>query len=277
MASASICREVYPRDRRITSVSSPFLGTRAGFRVSVFACFAGWEMTWSFPTPGTSTVGRSPRAFTCGSWTTSGTRLTPAIGSRSVKNSSSHSASVRSRNLAASVSAMAGRSSGSANCFPDSSGAPMSSHIRSQNFGSTVATESHWPSFVAFPRDGQDARERFEIDVVPREVFVGTVLAVSGEGTIDQFRVPHRETVVVGPEAGHDAGAELLDDDVGPTHEPTEDFLSFGGFQVDGEGTFPSVHHGEGIGNVVDERRDGPHVIAELWVLDLDDVRAEVA
>src|SRR5439155_516434 len=82
------------------------------------------------------------RAVTCGSWTTSGTRLPPAIGSRSVKNSGSHSASVRSRNLAASVSAMAGRSGGSANCFPVSSGAPMSSHIRSQNFGSTVATES---------------------------------------------------------------------------------------------------------------------------------------
>src|SRR5947209_9241751 len=150
LASASICREVYPRDRRIVSVSWPFVGTRAGFRVSVVVCFAGWEMTWSFPAPGTSTVGRRPRAFTCGSRTTSGTRLTPAIGSRSAKKSGSHSTSVRSRNRPASVRATAGRSAGSANCFPDSSGAPMSSHIRSQNFGSTVATESHWPSFVSY-------------------------------------------------------------------------------------------------------------------------------
>src|SRR2546422_347491 len=148
-ASASICREVYPRDRRIVSVSWPFVGTRAGFRVSVVVCFAGWEMTWSFPTPGTSTVGRRPRAFTCGSLTTCGTRFTPASGSRSAKKSGSHSSSVRSRNRAASVCATTGRSAGSANCFPDSSGAPMSSHIRSQNFGSTVATEIHWPSFVS--------------------------------------------------------------------------------------------------------------------------------
>src|SRR5437867_10398208 len=150
LASASICRDVYPSVRRIVSVSWPFVGTRAGFRVSVVVCFAGWEMTWSFPTPGTSTVGSRPRAFTCGSRTTSGTRFTPAIGSRSPKNSGSHSASVRSRNRAASVCAMAGRSAGSANWFPDNSGAPMSSHIRSQNFGSTVATESHWPSFVSY-------------------------------------------------------------------------------------------------------------------------------
>src|SRR5256885_668997 len=103
LASASICRDVYPRDRRIVSVSWPFVGTRAGFRVSVIVCFAGWEMTWSFPTPGTSTVGSRPRAFTCGSLTTSGTRFTPAIGNRSAKNSGSHSASVRSRNRAASI------------------------------------------------------------------------------------------------------------------------------------------------------------------------------
>src|SRR5206468_5319392 len=108
LTSASICRDVYPRDRRIVSVSWPFVGTRAGFRVSVIVCFAGWEMTWSFPTPGTSTVGSRPRAFTCGSLTTSGTRFTPAIGNRSAKNSGSHSASVRSRNRAASVCAMAG-------------------------------------------------------------------------------------------------------------------------------------------------------------------------
>src|SRR5436309_13231020 len=149
VASASIRRDVYPRDRRSVSVSWPFVGTRAGFRVSVVVCFAGWEITWSFPTPGTSTVGRSPRAFTCGSLTTSCTRFTPAIGRRSANNSGFHSRSVRSRNLSVSVCAMAGRSAGSANCFSESSGAPMSSHMRSQNFGSTVATDSHWPSFVS--------------------------------------------------------------------------------------------------------------------------------
>src|SRR5947208_14490818 len=102
-------------------------------------------------------------------------------------------------------------------------------------------------------RYGQESRDGVEFDFVAGEVLVRTVLAVSGERTIDQLRVPHRETVVVGAEAGHDTGAELLDDDVGATHEPTEDFLSFGGFEVDGEGTFPSVHRGEGIRYVVHE------------------------
>src|SRR5207247_10732869 len=52
LASVSICRDVYPRDRRIVSVSWPFVGTRAGFRVSVAVCFAGCEVAWSFLTPG---------------------------------------------------------------------------------------------------------------------------------------------------------------------------------------------------------------------------------
>src|SRR5207244_4539382 len=55
------------------------------------------------------------------------------------------------------------------------------------------------------------------------------------------------------------------------------DFLPLDGLQVDRERTLPAVHHREGIRDLVDEWRHRPHVVAELRVLDLDDVRAEVA
>src|SRR5213594_1249522 len=61
-------------------------------------------------------------------------------------------------------------------------------------------------SFVEAPGDGQEARERLEVDVVPREVLVRTVLAVSREGTVDRLRIPHREGVVVRAEARHTPG-----------------------------------------------------------------------
>src|SRR6266540_430308 len=61
---SAIWRVVYPMDRKIESVSWPFFGTRAGFRVVVAACFAGCAITWTFRRPGMSTAGSRPRAFT---------------------------------------------------------------------------------------------------------------------------------------------------------------------------------------------------------------------
>src|SRR5439155_21708610 len=61
LAKVCICLAVYPRERRISSVSWPFAGTRVGLRVSRVACFAGWAITWSFQRPDTSTTGRRPR------------------------------------------------------------------------------------------------------------------------------------------------------------------------------------------------------------------------
>src|SRR2546427_5438932 len=87
-------------------------------------------------------------------------------------------------------------------------------------------------SFVEAPGDGQEARERLEVDVVPREVFVRTVLAVSREGTVDQLRIPHREGIVVCAEASHDAGPELLHDDVRPADAVSKDLLTFRRFPV---------------------------------------------
>src|SRR2546427_255050 len=250
----------------MASVSWPFFGTRAGFRVSVAVCFAGWEMTWSFPTPGTSTVGRRPRALTCGSRTTSGTRFTPAIGSFSAKNIPSHSASVRSRDLAAAraVSRPERRQDGQR-------GVEAARQIPDRN------ARDRGSAFVAVPRDGQDPRERFEIDVVAREVLVWTVLPVPGERTVDQLRIPHREPIVVRPEAGHDAGSELLDHHVRAADQLPKDLLALGGLQIDREGPLSAVHHRERVRDVVDDRRNRAHVVAQLRVLDLDDVGTEIA
>ena len=112
---------------------------------------------------------------------------------------------------------------------------------------------------------------------MPREIFVRTVLAVSGERAVDQLRIPHREGIVVRSETGHDAGPELLHDDIRSADEFSEDLLTFGRFQVDRERTFSAVHHRKGIRDIVDDRRHRSHVVAELWVFHFDDVGPEVA
>src|SRR3989454_4616306 len=142
--------------------------------------------------------------------------------------------------------------------------------------GDRHARDRGSPSVEA-PGDGQQAGERLEVDVVPREIFVRPILAVSREGAVDQLRIPHREGIVVRAQTSHDAGPELLHDDVRAACEFSEDFLPLDGLQVDRERTLPAVHHREGIRDLVDEWRHRSHVVAELRVLDLDDVRAEVA
>ncbi len=132
-------------------------------------------------------------------------------------------------------------------------------------------------SFVEAPGDGQESRERLEVNVVPREIFVRAVLAVSGERTVDELRIPHHERIVVCSKTSHDAGPELLHDNVRPADEFPEDLLTFGRFQVDRERTFSSVHHRERIRDVVDDWRYRSHVVAELRVLDFDHVGAVIA
>src|SRR5207237_9487116 len=78
--SPVICLALKPRDRRISSVCSPFFGTRTGFALVVTACFAGWAMTRRLPSRGMSTAGRALRAATAGASNARGWPLTGAAG-----------------------------------------------------------------------------------------------------------------------------------------------------------------------------------------------------
>src|SRR3954463_11369739 len=90
---------------------------------------------------------------------------------------------------------------------------------------------------------------------------------------VDQPRVELVEVLPREPEAVHDAGAEVLDQDVGAVHELAEDLLALVRLHVEGERPLVAVEHREvervHVGQIA---QLGAGDVAAPGLLDLDDV-----
>ena len=82
--------------------------------------------------------------------------------------------------------------------------------------------------------------------------------------------------VVVDTETAGDAGAEVLDDQVGARAQFVKQFAAALGLQVDGNRPLAAVGHRERIALAVDLRPHPPGIVAGARLLDLDDVGAQL-
>src|SRR5262249_47569847 len=110
-------------------------------------------------------------------------------------------------------------------------------------------------------------------------VFVGAGLAVAGGGDVEEPRVERGRRLVAEPEPLHDAGPEVLDEDVGARDQLPGDGLAVGVLEVDGQAPLvPVGRHEEDADPVLVEVAARPVPLPECPArrLDLDDVGAEV-
>ena len=123
----------------------------------------------------------------------------------------------------------------------------------------------------------QKAADALGHDVEPRTVAVRAGLAEPADGAVEDVfaHLPHG--VVIDAEASGDAGAEVLDDQIRAGGKLEEEFAAAIGLQVDGDRPLAAVGHRERIALAVDLRRHPPRVVAGAWLLDLDDIRAELS
>ena len=129
---------------------------------------------------------------------------------------------------------------------------------------------------------GQCASHRVEQHVVGLEVAVRAVLPEVGDRDERGGRVDLGELLLAQPEAGERAGAEVLDDGVGPRGEAAQDALPTFGLEVEREAALPGVEVEEepaalGMRLVVGEGAGAPRGVAAVGPLDLDHVGAVVA
>ena len=126
----------------------------------------------------------------------------------------------------------------------------------------------------------EDAGQRHIVEVVTRAQRERAVLAVAGDAADDELRVERTERIDAEPEPLEDAGAEALDQDVGPHEELAEEFEPFGRLEVEPEALFAPVDRGEegavAGGVVVGPRRIPACVISAVGALNLDDTCTEV-
>lgn len=92
-------------------------------------------------------------------------------------------------------------------------------------------------------------------------------LAVARDGAMHDGRAALRERLVGKPQARHDAGAEALEDHVRFGEQLEKDLAAFRGVEVQGEAFLAAIRQASDRGT---------HVVAELRILDLDHMRAEV-
>jgi hypothetical protein len=105
---------------------------------------------------------------------------------------------------------------------------------------------------------------------------IGSRLAVARDRGVDQPIVQGRQRRIVQPELAHDAGPEVLDENVRPRGEPHERLASLRRLQVEDDPALAAVHRGEAGAVGAGARAHLPRRIAARR-LDLDYVRAHVA
>jgi hypothetical protein len=104
---------------------------------------------------------------------------------------------------------------------------------------------------------------------------LGAALPIAGDRAIDQPGIERRERGIIQPEAGHHAGAEILDHDVEAGHHLLDEVADRRGLEVAGQRLLAGVEVAE-IGAVpIAQGRAGAHLIA-LERLDLDHLGAQI-
>ena len=113
-------------------------------------------------------------------------------------------------------------------------------------------------------------------DVIAGALVLRAVAAEAGDGGVDDLVVDLLEHVIADAQLVHDAGAVVLDDDVGLLDHLEEELLALLGLQVQGDALLAAVDVGIVHAVVVLLRTHGAGVVALARHLDLDDVGAVV-
>ena len=124
-----------------------------------------------------------------------------------------------------------------------------------------------------------DAGAGHVVDVVAGSHGERAVLAVAGDGTVDNPRIDRAQLLVGEAELLHDAGAELLDDDV-VVHDQLADGLHGGRLlEVEMDGLLAAAEPGLGAGDLraFDDRGPVDHQVVFVLAADLEHFRAEVS
>jgi hypothetical protein len=98
---------------------------------------------------------------------------------------------------------------------------------------------------------------------------------------IDEVRPDLPDGIITQSELLHDAGREIVGNDVAASDEPTREFLTSGIIEIDGDAALAAVSVGKVAAAIdarlpVAERPAAPQSIQPLGALDLDDLRAEI-
>jgi hypothetical protein len=99
---------------------------------------------------------------------------------------------------------------------------------------------------VLGPHDAQRPGHGNVVEIVPDQVLIGAVLAIPGNGAIDQAGVARLQRVVVYPQTLGHPGAEFFDNHVGRLRQPQEDVPTRRTFEVQPHTAFVAVEGIEG-------------------------------
>ena len=133
------------------------------------------------------------------------------------------------------------------------------------------------PPFLALIGDLRQVVARGSVDHrgIGRQSGGRPGLAVARDRTIDEVGLRGLQHGVVEPEAGHHAGAEILDHDIGGRDQAADDLDRLGPLQVEDDALLAGVELAEGGAGAVAQRRARPHHVA-LGGFELDHLGAEI-
>ncbi len=128
-------------------------------------------------------------------------------------------------------------------------------------------------------RDRHEPAHGLNQEVVSRLVRARARRPVARDRAEDDARVHGRERVVAEPEPVEVAGAEVLDDDVGPRREAPHRLAAGLGLEIERDRALVAIRRRVvGRGAVGQERRaPSARVVARARTLDLDDIGAQIA
>ena len=126
------------------------------------------------------------------------------------------------------------------------------------------------------PGDAHDAAHALHNHVQRPLAGIGAVLSEAGYGGVDDARVALRQDGVVEAQPAHGARRQVLDDHVRAVDEPEECVAASGHGQVECDAQLSAVDAHEVGALAVDEGAAGAGAVANLGLLDLDDLCAEV-
>jgi hypothetical protein len=107
---------------------------------------------------------------------------------------------------------------------------------------------------------------------VGRQFCRGSGLTISGDRTIDQFRIELSQRAVIQLQSPHHAGAKILDQDISARDKPADDFDRVRRFQIENETFLADIELAERGGEAVADGRTSSHGLA-VDRLYLDDLR----
>ena len=125
--------------------------------------------------------------------------------------------------------------------------------------------------------DAHDAAHALDDDVEGGQAGVGARLSKAGDRAVDEPGRPAHQVFGPHTEPVHGAGPEVFDEDVGLLGEPAQELHAPARVEVECHAALAAVDAEEVRAVALDEWAIAPRRIASVGVLDLDDLRTEVA